>query len=157
LSNPSLAVATATRLRVKIHTSDRVDAGTHGDVYLGIGGREFRIESGENDFEKGSVRTYGVIKTDPGEIQINDQSNNDPEKNYLIIIGDLDKYPVYIRFEPENQNDHWTVQYVSVAVFSQLFVQKAYEALQPENDDQTFLTLGTSCGKYLYLHIHIHV
>lgn len=44
---------------VRLKTADVLLAGTDGDVYIGLGGREFQIDSKDediNDFEKGDHR-----------------------------------------------------------------------------------------------------
>jgi hypothetical protein len=51
-------MAVIERIDVQLATSTREGAGTDGDVFIGIAGREFYIESEANDFEAGSNRTY---------------------------------------------------------------------------------------------------
>ncbi len=109
-------------INVTIHTGDVSNAGTDGTVYLGILGREFRLDSDDDDFERGSVRTYklGVganitqkEKNDPRNPQLDtvdlnkNPTNSDPTQNY--------KFPVYIRLEGD---DHWNLVFVNVEVGS---------------------------------------
>jgi hypothetical protein len=48
---------------VRLKTRDEDGAGTDGDVYLGIGGREFQIDkSDRNDFERGDDATYILVE-----------------------------------------------------------------------------------------------
>ena len=46
------------QIRVEITTGRDGGAGTDGDVYLGICGREFRCDTSADDFERGSKREY---------------------------------------------------------------------------------------------------
>lgn len=45
-------------LRFNLQTANASGAGTDGDIYLGICGREFKVDSTEDDFEQESSRTY---------------------------------------------------------------------------------------------------
>jgi hypothetical protein len=49
---------------VRLVTSRHPDAGTDGDVYVGVCGREFYIDSAAvvDDFERGSDRTYNLVR-----------------------------------------------------------------------------------------------
>lgn len=47
-----------TKIEFHLETSGLSGAGTDGDVYLGICGREFSIDSTKDDFERNSGRTY---------------------------------------------------------------------------------------------------
>ena len=42
----------------RLITSNVDNAGTDGDVFLGLGRREFRLDSKEDDYERGSWREY---------------------------------------------------------------------------------------------------
>jgi len=82
------------KIRIQITTGDEKDAGTDGNVYLGICGREFYTDSSANDFERGTTRDYifGV------GCNIRNPATNDPRKP-AIYLEDLDLFPVYIRFD----------------------------------------------------------
>ena len=47
-------MAAITGILAQIITGDIDNAGTDGRVYLGLGGREFRMDSKEDDYERGS-------------------------------------------------------------------------------------------------------
>jgi hypothetical protein len=55
-------MTTIRKISVRVVTSNIENAGTDGDVYLCICGREFYLDSGANDFEHGSshARILGV-------------------------------------------------------------------------------------------------
>ncbi len=96
---------------VNIVTGNIDGAGTDGDVYLGICGREFFLDSTSDDFEKGANKTYKL-----GEgANIKNQNLNDPRKPQLIS-EDLDKFPVYIRLEPSGGNPDWNITFVNVEI-----------------------------------------
>lgn len=96
---------------VTIKTGDTEGAGTDGHVYLGICGREFFLDSPANDFERGSTFTF---KLGVGANILN-KSLNDPAKPQLKSEN-LDKYPVYIRFEPLDERSDWNITYVNVEI-----------------------------------------
>ena len=51
-------MAAITRIDVRIRTANQPGAGTDGDVWAAVGGREFYLDSSANDFEQGDSRTY---------------------------------------------------------------------------------------------------
>jgi hypothetical protein len=135
--------------------------GTNGDVFVGIGGREFCIDSGEpdpgyDDFEKNDDRTYicGEMPAlvPPDSTQIKGSSFNDPRSHFPLDTNNLDEYPVYLRFEQRHDEDLWRLQYVSVDVFTPGPTLSAkYEALDAD-DDEINLVLGPDFGNFVYLH-----
>ena len=136
-------MALISRLSVRIVTADLHNAGTDGNVYLGICGRE---DSDEDDFERGSDRTYAVtsFNPNPGETRIKKPADNNPLSPYQLNTDRLDKFPVYIRFDPKDGGDQWIVEDVIVTVPSN--GSTITYLGQPGN-----LKLGTSCGKWMYL------
>lgn len=102
-------MANINRLDVWVVTGSKNGAGTDGDVYIGIAGREFFIDTAADDFEAGSNRTYtlGV------GANIHHASSNDPRSPQLST-SDLDKYPVYLRFEPKNSGPDWNLERIRV-------------------------------------------
>lgn len=135
--------------------------GTDGHVYVGIHGREFYIDSEDldyNDFEHGADRIYmcGDIPSSseipPKATKIRNPSFNDPREYFPLDTDNLDLYPVYLRFEPVDDDDIWQLQYVSVQVNPVPRPLAMYEALD-DNDDNIRLSLGgRHLGKYIYLH-----
>jgi hypothetical protein len=129
------------------------DAGTNGDIYLGLGGREFHLDSTENDFQRASIREYLLgappIPPNSGGVQVTNKDKNDPRKGFQLDTDNLSRTPVYIRFEPEPQipaNDHWNLNFASVLVYDTAFVIGYTPALGFDN-----LWLGHVSGKILYL------
>ena len=96
-------------IQLNIQTGGLSNAGTDGDVYLGLGGREFSIDSSADDFERGSSRLYNL-----GEGSNVLHSNlNDPREPPLYT-EQVANYPVYIRFNPKSRNDTWQLQRADV-------------------------------------------
>ncbi|ONK14767.1 hypothetical protein [Streptomyces sp. MP131-18] len=98
-------------IELKLQTAKDSDAGTDGWVYLGIAGREFHVETSDNDFEPGAAYTYVFGEN----ANVLDPERNDPGAP-RISTDDLDRFPAYIRFEPRNNDDAWCLDEVSVVV-----------------------------------------
>lgn len=129
------------RIDVRVVTGDGSGAGTDGRVYAGIAGREFRIDSDSDDFERGSDRTY-VLGEGPS---IRHEDRNDP-RNPRLVTTDLDLFPVYLRFEPQGDNANWDLERVDITVNPGPREIK-YSALK----DSPHLWLGQDYGKYRFL------
>jgi len=141
------------RITVTISTGDLDGASTNGRVYLGIGGREFRIDKPGNQFQKGDTDFFTI--GDGSNIEFSDFNN-------LPIIGDnnspriefetLSNYPVYIRFEPQDNEDNWNVEDVKVQV-----TQYNDDPLVATSNKRMFIDLGSNIwlgkrsGLFLYL------
>jgi len=130
-------------IQARLVTGNRAAAGTDGRVYIGAAGREFRIDAAGNDFERGANRTY-ILGQGSG---VRNAGSNDP-RNPQLDTEDLDKYPVYLRFEPSGGGPDWNVERVQVTV-------------NPGRDEVNFdnlrlsgapdVWLGTNHGKAIYL------
>lgn len=122
---------------LRLRTGPEPQASTNGDVYLGIAGREFRIEAENppgqdlNDFERGADWTYILGQSPPAvepdmpplrrtvknkpEYIASGQAANVPNDLYqldtdLLVGPDADlnmRFPVYIRLEPKSSADNW--------------------------------------------------
>jgi hypothetical protein len=95
--------------------------GTNGDVYLGLGGREFRIDSkdpGIDDFKINDDTSYwmgikpSLLPPDSREL-VGNPYNLSP---YKLTVGKIQKFPVYIRFEGEDDSESWSLRRVEVRV-----------------------------------------
>jgi hypothetical protein len=130
---------------VLLNTGDQSGAGTDGDVYLGICGREFYLDTSADDFERNSSRQYVLGQ---GANTLN-AAKNDP-RNPRILVEDVDQFPVYIRFNPQSRGDNWNLIRVAVTVNDSAFPQ--YEALL---ERQGGIWLGTRSGLFFYPHKHV--
>lgn len=130
-------------------------AGTDGRVFLGLGGREFRLDSKEDDFERGSWREYilgrGPIEPNlpPPQIRVTSPSRNDPRSQLRLDTARLSKTPVYIRFETDGDSPDWNLKSAIVLVYTgegQFVV-----AYMPPTGFFDDLWMGDGFGKILYL------
>src|SRR5690349_14693912 len=78
------------KVEVRVVTGDRAKAGTNEQIVLGLGGKEFNLDSRANDFERGSDRTY-VLGDDAN---ISDKRHNNPRS---LSLTDVEAHPVYLR------------------------------------------------------------
>jgi hypothetical protein len=109
-------MATVRRIDVELKTGTAADAGTNGQVFLGLGGREFNLDLPGGDREKGQVDTYRLGDT----ANILNKERNDPREGggYPLKMEDLFNFPVYLRFQGNDQNDDWNLESVTVKVTS---------------------------------------
>lgn len=147
-------MANITGILCQVITGTGNGAGTDGDVYLGICGREFHLDSSADDFERGSLREYimGRAPLEPNlpspQIRVNNSVLNDPRTDYIMKTETLPSMPVYIRFEPNGDNDHWQLHFAAVLVYTgRGDFNTAY--IPPQDFDN--LWLGYRSGKILYL------
>ena len=75
---------------VHIVTGDRARAGTAERVQLGLGGKEFELDSRANDFQRGADVTYTLGKG----ANITSARHNDPRD---LNLADIEAHPVYLR------------------------------------------------------------
>jgi hypothetical protein len=146
-------MAKITGFLCQIITGNVSKAGTDGTIYLGICGREFHLDSKENDYEKGSWREYvlGAAPHEPNlpppEIRVLHPEYNDPRSpGFPLDSANLNRSPIYIRFEPENSDDEWNLATAVILVYTGSFLT-AY--MPPVGFDNIWL--GKSMGKILFL------
>ena len=142
-------MANITIMEATFATSRRDKAGTNGDVYIGIGGREFNVDSEIDDFEPPpappSPEEYYLYRF--GEAStVKFAARNDP-RDPQLLTEELDRYPVYVRFAPQNRDDHWHLGFVELTVNPGRPEEVKYEALRGNRKQW----LGTSAGLYCHL------
>jgi hypothetical protein len=109
-----------TRIELRIKTVNQQGAGTDADIYLGLAGREFHVDSPDpavEDFEPFSPLTdHTYIFDDGTDANVADPKNNDPTAPWQIDSDDIDRCPTYIRLEEskEHANVTWNVEFVRV-------------------------------------------
>jgi hypothetical protein len=96
-------MADLTSISITIQTGDFDGAGTDGDVYLGICGREFHCDTGGEDHDQGMGRTY----TFGDGANVVNPARNDP-RDPQVRLEDVDRFPVYIRFD-QGSNSDWNL------------------------------------------------
>jgi hypothetical protein len=145
-------MSSVTGIACQIITGDVEGAGTDGRVYLGIGGREFRLDSREDDYERGSWREYLLGTAAPErnlsapQLRVLNWDDNSPTLRFPLDTDYLQRAPVYIRFEPEHPLDNWNLFFAAVLVYAGAFVA-GYSPPERFQD----LWLGSAMGKVLYL------
>jgi hypothetical protein len=136
-----------TSIQFQLITADQSGAGTDGDVYLGVAGREFYVDTTADDFERGSARLYifgdGANNINPGD--------NDP-RDHNLHIENVDSFPVYVRFEPRSRNDNWIVQRAEVSFNDNLFPRWDTASIISQ---RVGIVMGTRST--LFLHIPKHL
>jgi len=145
-------MAEITGLLCQIITGNVSGAGTDGRVFAGIGGREFCLDSKADDYEQGDWREYvlGDIASGPGTgfTPVQDKNWNDPRKGFPLNTTNLNKSPVYIRFEPDGDDDNWNLKSAYILVYTGQFTFFTAYTAPTEFDN---LWLGNRSGKILYL------
>ena len=138
-----------TSIHLTLITGNASGAGTDGDVYLGICGREFFIDTSADDFERGASREY--VFGENGNT--NNPSANDPREQSLITEN-IARFPAYIRFQPESRSDLWQLERATVTFNGAIFPQF------PQWNTNDWLPsggiwLGVRSGLFVYLLQHI--
>jgi hypothetical protein len=147
-------MAQITGILCQVITGKVAGAGTDGSVYLGLGGREFRLDSSADDYERGSWREYilGVGPVEPNlpppQIRVKNKDRNDPRLDFPLDTVNLGRSPVYIRFEPESSGGNWNLSFAAALVYAGQFAV-GYLAPFPSTTDN--LWMGQATGKVLYL------
>lgn len=103
-------------IHLQLNTLGVNDGGTDGDVYLGVCGREFYIDSTTNDFQSGASKAY-IFGEGANILHADD---NDPRTQGLDT-EDVDRFPMYIRFQPKNRDDRWNLQRAQVSFNGNFF------------------------------------
>jgi len=98
-------MTTIDSIHLDLQTSDLSGAGTDGDVYLGIGGREFSVDTEADDFERGRSGSY----TFGDGANVRNAAVNDPRTPQLTVEL-VDELPMYLRFQPQSRTDNWCLQ-----------------------------------------------
>lgn len=133
------------RIAVDIVTGFARGAGTAGLVFLGLGGREFRLDIAEHDdFEEGDEVTYEF----GADSNVRHPDRNDPRTGCPITFEDVDAFPVYIRLEPRAADDDWHVVSVRVRAAGHDGETRRWSALDGSSDA---LWLGRQSGAILHL------
>ena len=146
-------VAKITGILCQVVTGDFSGAGTDGQIFLGLAGREFCLDSSADDFERGSLREYimgrGPLEPPtPPQIRVRNPERNDPRVGFPLDTANLSKCPVYIRFEPEKAGDLWNVSFAAALVYRDEGVFVAAFLVPPDFDN---LWVGRNCGEALHL------
>jgi hypothetical protein len=135
-----------TQINVIVKTGNINGAGTDGRVYLGIGGREFKLDQPGNQFEKGDLDTFTIgigsnieNTDDVNSLPAPTGNTNSPN----VEDTDIEFNPTYIRFDPNDSDDNWNVEKVQVQVVD---IGRTYQGPRDGN-----IWLGSRSGLFLGL------
>lgn len=138
-------------IRCAVFTANVANAGTDSSVYLGIGGREFHLDTSIDDFEK-RVRTDYIIGNcpidpdNPGfDKRVLNPDKNDPAKGLPMYTENVLSLPKYLRLQG---SDHWAVSFVSVLIYVDMLYAGGFNTPAPLED---YLWLGPQAGHVLHL------
>jgi hypothetical protein len=145
------------KITAEIKTGDITNAPTNGRVYLGIGGREIRLDKSGNHFTRGALDTF--IIGDGGNIENPRNANELPYFQGTVNcprleFSDLGKFPAYIRLEDDEEDDKdWNVEAVSVVAVKYDFGAPSIpaESRSYKSGLSGHIWLGEKFGKVLHL------
>jgi hypothetical protein len=133
-------------IQLHIVTGEQSGAGTDGDVYLSICGREFYIDSDDDDFEQGGKHTY-VLGEGSNVLY---PEHNDPREQQLDTERAAD-FPVYVRFVPRSRFDNWQLQRADVRFNDGFATEWDTVGTGIVNDPKRGIWLGTHYGQVAFL------
>lgn len=134
-------------IQININTGDESGAGTDGSIYLGVCGREFHLDTTADDFERGRGHEYVL----GGGSDVVNPAVNDPRKQFLQV-EDVDSFPVYVRFEPNNDGDNWNLARADLTFNDNLFPRWETQSFIAEEDG---IWLGQRSGNVVHLRKHL--
>jgi hypothetical protein len=134
-------MATITTIEVTITTGNN---GTLGAVYLGIGGREFRLNRlGQNDFKRNDVSQF-VLGDAGHSYAVANPDVNDPKTPLPLDTADLLSFPLYLRLA--GANGHWHVAAGTIKVNAGA-ASATIRILPPTST----IVLGPDAGELLFI------
>lgn len=132
------------KITVDITTSFAKGAGTEGQVFLGLGGREFRLDiDSYEDFDRGEEVTYEMGEN----ANVNLPERNDPRQGFPIHLEDVLSRAVYLRLVPDDKSDDWNLANVRVRVQAG-DEDVRFSALDGPQDN---IWLGPQSGNWVHL------
>jgi hypothetical protein len=142
-------MALVTKISCRVDTGDETGASTDGFPYLGLGGREFRLDTSHDDFQRhpkdDPLANFEYIFGEGANVLFPER--NDPRRDFVLDTDRLDEYPIYIRFDPESASDHWRLRFALTLVYEAGdFVRAVYFSRTREG-----IWLGKTAGKFLHL------
>ena len=133
-------------IQVNIETGDESGGGTDGSIYVGVGGREFHLDTSADDFERGSSHQY--VLGAGGDVV--NPAVNDPRKQFLQT-DEVESFPIYVRFEPNNSGDNWNLARAEMSFNDDFFPRWETTSFISEADG---IWLGQRSGNVVHLRKH---
>ncbi|GAA4888609.1 hypothetical protein ACFPM3_18620 [Streptomyces coeruleoprunus] len=142
-------MAKINRIEAHIRTADVSHAGTQGWVYLGIAGREFVLDAAGTSSGTRTGDNWTFVLGEDANVE--NAAYNDPRRPQLYT-DNLDRYPVYLRFEPIGPDPAWCLERVVVDVNPDTDHPQTFDNpdLADFGEDRR-LWLGQEYGKCLFL------
>jgi len=142
------------RIQVALWTASTSNAGTDGDVYLGLGGREFYLDTSKDDFERGRL-THLYLGDHGLAPPSTEPTLNDPRTLRPVATAHLGLFPAYLRYHPTG-GDTWKLNLAYIVASArdgagELRVTDVYSAGIPWESESSGIWLGPKSGLSLYL------
>jgi hypothetical protein len=140
-------MAPITKIDAHIRTANVGGADTSSWIYLGVGGREFLLDTDQTDFARDADQHFLF---GDGSNVVNPEYN-DP-RTPPLDTHDLRYFPVYIRMEGAGSVQPWCVEWASVTVNPD--TSNAHRFIHPsleEVTDRNRIWLDDKYGKALWL------
>lgn len=147
-------------ITVNVRTANFPGADGRGRLFLGIGGREFRLALPESpdSFGADSLKTFVLGQSDPeiptSQGNVMNPEFNDPRTHYNMNEDDVDRFPKYLRFEPSapasSVGGLWALAYSGLLVRLTDDRILRYEALRNPQGGANFLWIGDLTSSYVY-------
>ncbi|MFE9400057.1 hypothetical protein [Streptomyces flavidovirens] len=134
-------------ISVTVRTGGGAETSARGRVYLGATGREFALETGADDFAQGAVTTFVMGGSQPN---VRNEADNDP-RDPQLLVRDLLRCPVYIRFVPVGSWDVLRLEQVDLSVRDDQGGTWNYQILADREGTQESLQLGALSGQVIHL------
>lgn len=129
-------------IQLDLQTADTPRAGCDGHVYLGVCGREFKVNTPKDDFERDA--SDEVVFGENNNVE--NSEVNDPRAPQLFT-EQAEQFPMYLRFDPKNSGGEWILQRAQLAFNENLLPR--YEALGRDT-----LEMGRHASQFIYLAKH---
>ncbi|GGZ07449.1 hypothetical protein CP967_32425 [Streptomyces nitrosporeus] len=140
-------MAAISQIIAHIVTADVEHASTGSWIYLGLGGREFSLDTHDVDFSRGADACF--LLGEESNVKYSDY--NDP-RTPPLSTEDLAHSPVYLRVETAGDGPAWCLEWVSVTVnpdtsYRRRFIHPSLAGSAREHR----IWLDTGYGKAVYL------
>ena len=137
---------TVKRIKATLWTGNRDDANTNGDVFLGLGGREFKLDLPSiGELQRNTENTF-FLGENPNVV---DPNRNDPDQDLHLRQEDLWDFGLpYVRFKGANDKDTWNLEAAVVEVTTSINEKFIWRRMKDSADN---LWLGNQSGNVCYL------
>ncbi len=138
------------RIEVHIRMACMPESRPDGELYIGIGGREFGVALKRDDLPPEGVLVY-AFGENPSPLK--HAGENDPSAQRLTTET-LRDYPVYVRYEPDGKKDNWCIEDLGIVANSGGEDETRFRAAilsTAEGSEAPRIWLGKRLGKMIYL------